>query len=131
MEEKVKCPNCGQDTPTGKKFCGHCGARLTIQAPQKIFCPACGAQNQPDQQFCSNCGARLVGPSAAPPSPGTEARPAVKQEQVAVKPTWGLAWGLWWRMMLFSLLIGAVIYLIVMLVTIGVYGWSWQLPLSP
>lgn len=134
MEEKVRCPNCGQATPAGKKFCGHCGARLISEAPQKIACPSCGAQNQPDQQFCSSCGTRLVGPAATaapPPAPSAQVRSAVKQEQTVVKPTWGLAWGLWWRMLLLSLLLSAIIYLIAMLATIGLFGWNWQLPFSP
>ncbi len=130
MEQKVKCPNCGQDTPAGKKFCGHCGARLVIQVPQRV-CPSCGAENQPDQQFCSTCGAKLVVPAAmAAPPTATEPKPAAKPGQVTVKPTWGLAWGLWWRMALLSLLISAVVYFIAMLVTIAAFGWEWKLPLG-
>jgi hypothetical protein len=34
-------------------------------------------------------------------------------------------------MLLLSLLLSAIIYLIAMLVTIGLFGWNWQLPFSP
>lgn len=134
MEAKVKCPNCGQDTPAGKRFCGHCGARLIFEAPQKVFCPSCKAENQPDQQFCSTCGAQLAAPAPATtlshPPPTGVIRPVLKQEQVVVKPTWGLAWGLWWRTLLLSLLVSAVIYLIAMVVTVALFGWSWRFPFS-
>lgn len=126
MEQKVKCPHCRQDTPAGKKFCGHCGARLIVQIPYKV-CPSCGAENQPDQQFCSTCGARLAAPAAVS---ATEPTPIAKPGQVTVKPTWGLAWGLWWRMMLLSLLVSAVVYLIAILVMVAAFGYQWKLPLG-
>lgn len=132
MEQKVKCPHCGQDTPAGKKFCGHCGARLVVQLPPKV-CSSCGAENQPDQQFCSSCGAKLAAPvaAAAPSAPGAEPKAVAKPGQVTVKPTWGLAWGLWWRMMLLSLLLGVMVYLIAMVATAALFGWAWKLPFGP
>jgi hypothetical protein len=36
--------------PTGKGFCGDCGAPLTNR------CPKCGAENPPGKRFCGDCG---------------------------------------------------------------------------
>ena len=54
----MKCPSCLHENPSGLKFCGECGARLTLA------CPSCGAANSPEQKFCGACGAKL-GPDAA------------------------------------------------------------------
>jgi uncharacterized membrane protein YvbJ len=128
MEQRVKCPICGKETPAGKRFCGHCGARLVFEPPPKKVCTSCGAENQPDQQFCSTCGARLVTPTAAPSTPSAVAASPAEGKQVTVKPTWGLAWGLWWRALIIALLFGAVVYLVAMLLTVTVFGWTWKLP---
>src|SRR6476646_547351 len=54
------CGNCGAENPTGKGFCGDCGAALA--AP----CPSCGAENPPGKRFCGDCGAELEATTAAP-----------------------------------------------------------------
>jgi len=55
----MRCSRCQHDNPSGQKFCGECGARLTVP------CPSCGASNPPGQKFCGSCGAALTAGSAA------------------------------------------------------------------
>jgi len=54
----VDCPTCGRANEAGRKFCGQCGARLTL------VCAACGAANAPADRFCGECGSPIG--SAAP-----------------------------------------------------------------
>lgn len=49
----VACPGCSQKSPSGNRFCGHCGAALTVA------CSGCGRENPPDHRFCGGCGAAL------------------------------------------------------------------------
>jgi class 3 adenylate cyclase/tetratricopeptide (TPR) repeat protein len=58
----MNCPHCRHDNPTGTKFCGECGARLSAS------CSACGASNPPSNKFCGECGQAIqaVSPSAVP-----------------------------------------------------------------
>ena len=51
----MTCSRCGSDNPSGKKFCGQCGARLENR------CPKCGDDNPPSNKFCGECGASLPG----------------------------------------------------------------------
>jgi class 3 adenylate cyclase len=74
----VKCPACGFENRQGARFCGSCGADLTVRA-----CPACGAENPVDHQFCDRCGAaldagegdaqRTAAATVVPQAPGPEA----------------------------------------------------------
>ncbi len=48
------CSSCGSSNEPGRKFCGECGARLSVG------CSACGAQNTPGTKFCGECGAPLA-----------------------------------------------------------------------
>lgn len=59
----MDCPSCGISNPTGKKFCGDCGASLPP------CCAVCGAENPPGTRFCGNCGTALAD-MQAPPDPG-------------------------------------------------------------
>jgi class 3 adenylate cyclase/tetratricopeptide (TPR) repeat protein len=56
----MTCGQCGHENPAAQKFCGDCGARLTVA------CPACQAANPPANKFCGECGARLVADARAP-----------------------------------------------------------------
>ena len=47
------CSKCQSDNPTGKRFCGDCGAPLTSP------CRQCGAENPPGKRFCGDCGTTL------------------------------------------------------------------------
>ncbi len=74
------CPQCGTDNPTGRKFCGHCGATLA-----KV-CPSCGARNEAQFDFCGECGSSLTSqvgaPAAVAPAPSpTPAAPAPSAER--------------------------------------------------
>jgi class 3 adenylate cyclase len=51
----MRCESCGTENPSGQRFCGHCGAALTL------ICGSCGSANQPGQKFCGACGAALTG----------------------------------------------------------------------
>jgi predicted amidophosphoribosyltransferase len=41
MNAAIACPHCGSDNPSGKKFCGDCGAPLVNR------CPQCDAARRP------------------------------------------------------------------------------------
>src|SRR5579872_1036063 len=55
----MRCPNCKTESPSGKKFCGDCGA------PLPNLCPKCDADNPAGKRFCGECGAALGVPMAA------------------------------------------------------------------
>ena len=49
------CPECGNPTPAGAKFCPNCGKAL----PTVAYCPNCGNSVPAGSKFCSNCGQKL------------------------------------------------------------------------
>ena len=53
----MTCRHCGSDNPSGKRFCGDCGAVLENR------CPHCGADTPANKKFCGDCGAALVAKS--------------------------------------------------------------------
>ena len=57
----MQCPQCRHENPPTQKFCGECGARLSLT------CAGCGAANPPGQKFCGECGTRLGEQDGAPP----------------------------------------------------------------
>src|SRR5689334_8821567 len=54
------CPNCSFDNPPNMRFCGACGASLTVA------CAECGFANPLDFRFCGMCGKRLSTEHAVP-----------------------------------------------------------------
>jgi class 3 adenylate cyclase/tetratricopeptide (TPR) repeat protein len=50
----MHCSNCGAENPSGKKFCGDCGA------PLANLCPKCGSDNPAGKRFCGECGTALA-----------------------------------------------------------------------
>ena len=50
----MQCPRCRHDNPPKQKFCGECGASLSLA------CPSCGASNTVGQTFCGECGGVLL-----------------------------------------------------------------------
>ena len=50
----IRCQSCQTDNPAAQKFCGECGARLSV------LCVSCGHVNLPQQKFCGECGAQLA-----------------------------------------------------------------------
>jgi class 3 adenylate cyclase len=67
----MRCSNCGSDNPTGKRFCGDCGAALTNR------CPKCGAENPPGKRFCGDCGTALAGSAFAQSPASSLSAPAI------------------------------------------------------
>jgi class 3 adenylate cyclase len=59
----MRCSKCGRENRAGRKFCAHCGAKLTL------FCASCKAENEPGEQFCGECGEQLAEPARPPPTP--------------------------------------------------------------
>ncbi|UCF84134.1 MAG: AAA family ATPase, partial [Desulfobacteraceae bacterium] len=57
----MKCPKCQSENPQEAKFCGKCGAKLSL------VCTKCGYENIPGNIFCNECGHNLTLPSAPPP----------------------------------------------------------------
>ena len=71
----IPCASCGVENPAGARFCGGCGASLTLA------CTVCGASNEPGMRFCNHCGASLSdGLSAA----AATTAPAVSPSATAV-----------------------------------------------
>ena len=54
----MTCEACGSQNEAGRKFCGECGAALSLG------CPSCGAANAASAKFCGECGTSLLGPVA-------------------------------------------------------------------
>ena len=50
-----RCPNCGSPIVPGQRFCGGCGAQLSLS------CPQCRITVSPGTRYCPNCGATLGG----------------------------------------------------------------------
>lgn len=66
----MRCPQCQFENEEGSKFCGNCGAALSINQPipaatstvhsGQVFCASCGTANPGDSLFCESCGSTLV-----------------------------------------------------------------------
>ena len=56
----MRCGKCDFENPAGMKFCGECGAELTLT------CPDCSASNPPHFKFCGACGHSLTSPEHGP-----------------------------------------------------------------
>jgi hypothetical protein len=59
----MRCSKCGRENRTGRRFCAHCGAKLTL------VCASCKAENEPGEQFCGECGEPLAEPAKPRPPP--------------------------------------------------------------
>jgi class 3 adenylate cyclase len=64
------CPSCAAENPSGQRFCGSCGAALSLT------CGTCGAAVAPGQRFCGDCGSPV---DAVAPAPAAETAPAAEQ----------------------------------------------------
>ena len=76
----MRCESCGTQNPTGQRFCGQCGAALTL------ICGSCGATNQPSQRYCGACGTSLphVQGDAAAAAGVPRAAPTTERRLVSV-----------------------------------------------
>lgn len=55
LDNRKKCPTCGDGIDEGEKMCSNCGTDLsTID-----LCPSCGNKNKPEDNFCRECGFEL------------------------------------------------------------------------
>jgi len=73
-----RCPNCGSPTVPGQRFCGGCGAQMSLS------CPQCRITVSPGTRFCPNCGATLGGSMPQQPGWGQQAGGMPPQQ-----PGWG------------------------------------------
>lgn len=73
-----RCPNCGSPIAPGQRFCGGCGAQISLA------CPQCRITVSPGTRFCPNCGAALGG--GMPQQPGWGQQPGGMPPQ---QPGWG------------------------------------------
>jgi hypothetical protein len=69
---RMHCPRCGFENPTGMKFCGRCGTKLSPR------CPLCDFENPPGFAFCGKCGADLAEPAPAAQSPSLTGTPRLQ-----------------------------------------------------
>jgi hypothetical protein len=85
-----RCPNCGSPVAPGQRFCGGCGAQISLS------CPQCRITVSPGTRFCPNCGSTLGGvppqqpgwgqqPGGMPQQPGWGQQPGMPPQQ----PGWG------------------------------------------
>jgi hypothetical protein len=72
-----RCPNCGAPVAPGQRFCGGCGAQISLA------CPQCRITVSPGTRFCPNCGATLGG--GMPQQPGWGQQPGGMPQQ---QPGW-------------------------------------------
>jgi hypothetical protein len=57
----MNCNKCGSLTQPGDKFCGSCGAALSLH-----YCTNCGAALTAESAFCTGCGKSIAGGSRQP-----------------------------------------------------------------
>jgi hypothetical protein len=72
------CPSCGSDNPSGKKFCGDCGALLENR------CPKCSSDNPPGKHFCGDCGAALTSPATSTTAAAPRGVPNAERRHLTV-----------------------------------------------
>ena len=67
MAERQRCPQCRAENEAGQRYCGTCGAHLSL------ICLACGETSPLDFRFCGKCGTEFkLGP--VPEGSGEERR---------------------------------------------------------
>lgn len=57
--QNMACPKCGNQIPSGLKFCSYCGENLQTSSSNEVICPSCGKKSLPGK-FCTECGSPLV-----------------------------------------------------------------------
>ena len=74
----LTCSACGTDNRAGRRYCGQCGAALSVK------CSSCGAENEPEDRFCGDCGAALKSSTASvtPESTGGIGASAVSERRL-------------------------------------------------
>jgi membrane protease subunit (stomatin/prohibitin family) len=88
IQNRYKCPKCGNSFKPGSVFCSVCGYTLSEAPAATQICSKCGNQLPAAAVFCNNCGNRLSQPApqpvveAAQPAP----QPVVETAQPAPQP---------------------------------------------
>ena len=57
----MQCAKCRTTNREGRRFCGECGA------PLSLACPQCSFLNEPGEKFCGGCGQPLLSPRQGRP----------------------------------------------------------------
>ncbi|HIE16935.1 MAG TPA: zinc-ribbon domain-containing protein [Dehalococcoidia bacterium] len=82
-----RCPNCGSPVVPGQRFCGACGAQISLS------CPQCRITVSPGTRFCPNCGTALAGPQPQQPAWAPQQQQTwAPQQQQAWAPQQQPAW---------------------------------------
>ena len=109
----MRCAQCGFENDNDARFCGNCGAIITVTtaippappAPPRlnlVYCPRCRAGNEANSGYCSSCGMSLTVTTANQPGSANTSM-TVKQTSAA-----------WWLLPLFMTWVGGLIaYLVV------------------
>src|SRR6202165_4181664 len=74
----MRCPKCGTESKTRRKFCAACGSPLSCR------CAKCGAENAPSSAFCEDCGTALAGDAASAATTSPQA--ATTAPEIRVTP---------------------------------------------
>src|SRR5262245_40074018 len=73
----MRCAVCQSENPSGKKFCGDCGAALANR------CPQCGTDNPANKKFCGDCGALITSSAtSAPSNPSSSRGPSSESRKI-------------------------------------------------
>ena len=57
---QTTCPNCGQETVAGAKYCMFCAVELPTTTPALSHCPNCGQETVPGAKYCMFCAVPLT-----------------------------------------------------------------------
>src|SRR6202165_5788691 len=74
----MRCPKCGTESKTRRKFCAACGSPLSCR------CAKCGAENAPSSAFGEDCGPALAGDAASAATSSPQA--ATTAPEIRVTP---------------------------------------------
>ena len=83
----MRCSNCSNEIPEGRKACGYCGVKIISN--EKFLCPSCGEELPAGVKVCGYCGTKMEKP---PIVEKDEEKPvpmkkSTQQEPVKVKQT--------------------------------------------
>ncbi len=76
----MKCSSCAFDNPPGMRFCGQCGAGLSLA------CQECGSDNPAEFKFCGRCGTALPERAAASDLESQPSQPALAGQPTSSTP---------------------------------------------
>jgi len=56
----MKCPNCANEIPEGRKACGYCGVKIV--SAELFLCPNCSEELPSKVKVCGYCGTKIEKP---------------------------------------------------------------------